>query len=69
MMLFQSPDGRVEVRGRYGESMLTIVGVRLSDWGRFDCEALSRIGGHQKSMFLDIECEWSKCSMQGGEKF
>uniref|UniRef100_A0A672QPJ6 Neural cell adhesion molecule 2-like n=1 Tax=Sinocyclocheilus grahami TaxID=75366 RepID=A0A672QPJ6_SINGR len=51
----QSPDGRVEVRGRYGESMLTIVGVKLSDWGRFDCEALSRIGGHQKSMFLDIE--------------
>ncbi|KAA0715592.1 Neural cell adhesion molecule 2 [Triplophysa tibetana] len=51
----KSPDGRVEVRGRYGESMLTIVGVKLSDWGRFDCEALSRIGGHQKSMFLDIE--------------
>uniref|UniRef100_A0A8C1J447 Neural cell adhesion molecule 2 n=1 Tax=Cyprinus carpio TaxID=7962 RepID=A0A8C1J447_CYPCA len=50
-----SPDGRVEVRGRYGESILTIVGVKLSDWGRFDCEALSRIGGHQKSMFLDIE--------------
>uniref|UniRef100_A0A8C1J418 Neural cell adhesion molecule 2 n=1 Tax=Cyprinus carpio TaxID=7962 RepID=A0A8C1J418_CYPCA len=49
------PDGRVEVRGRYGESILTIVGVKLSDWGRFDCEALSRIGGHQKSMFLDIE--------------
>uniref|UniRef100_A0A8C2L8H3 Neural cell adhesion molecule 2 n=1 Tax=Cyprinus carpio TaxID=7962 RepID=A0A8C2L8H3_CYPCA len=51
----KSPDGRVEVRGRYGESILTIVGVKLSDWGRFDCEALSRIGGHQKSMFLDIE--------------
>uniref|UniRef100_A0AAR2ITJ8 Neural cell adhesion molecule 2 n=1 Tax=Pygocentrus nattereri TaxID=42514 RepID=A0AAR2ITJ8_PYGNA len=51
----KSPDGRVEVRGRHGESMLTIVGVGLSDWGRFDCEALSRIGGHQKSMFLDIE--------------
>uniref|UniRef100_A0A3B1JJ38 Neural cell adhesion molecule 2 n=1 Tax=Astyanax mexicanus TaxID=7994 RepID=A0A3B1JJ38_ASTMX len=51
----KSPDGRVEVRGRRGESMLTIVGVGLSDWGRFDCEALSRIGGHQKSMFLDIE--------------
>ncbi|XP_051565368.1 neural cell adhesion molecule 2 isoform X3 [Myxocyprinus asiaticus] len=51
----KSTDGRVEVRGRYGESMLTIVRVRLSDWGRFDCEALSRIGGHQKSMFLDIE--------------
>lgn len=55
---FQSPDGHVEVRGKYGESMLTIVGVSLSDWGRFDCEALSRIGGHQKSMFLDIECEY-----------
>uniref|UniRef100_A0A8C1WJ45 Neural cell adhesion molecule 2 n=2 Tax=Cyprinus carpio TaxID=7962 RepID=A0A8C1WJ45_CYPCA len=51
----KSPDSRVEVRGRYGESMLTIVVVKLSDWGRFDCEALSRIGGHQKSMFLDIE--------------
>ncbi|XP_026769062.3 neural cell adhesion molecule 2 isoform X1 [Pangasianodon hypophthalmus] len=51
----KSPDERVEVRGHYGESMLTIVGVGLSDWGRFDCEALSRIGGHQKSMFLDIE--------------
>ncbi|KAL1022381.1 hypothetical protein UPYG_G00026110 [Umbra pygmaea] len=35
--------------------MLTISGVKLSDLGRFDCEALSRIGGHQKSMFLDIE--------------
>ncbi|XP_016296963.1 neural cell adhesion molecule 2-like [Sinocyclocheilus anshuiensis] len=51
----KSQDGRVEVRGRQGKSMLTISGVRLSDWGRFDCEALSRIGGHQKSMFLDIE--------------
>uniref|UniRef100_A0A9J7ZY36 Neural cell adhesion molecule 2 n=2 Tax=Cyprinus carpio TaxID=7962 RepID=A0A9J7ZY36_CYPCA len=51
----KSQDGRVEVRGRNGKSMLTISGVRLSDWGRFDCEALSRIGGHQKSMFLDIE--------------
>ncbi|XP_026060616.1 neural cell adhesion molecule 2 isoform X1 [Carassius auratus] len=51
----KSQDGRVEVRGRHGKSMLTISGVRLSDWGRFDCEALSRIGGHQKSMFLDIE--------------
>ncbi|KAK1802792.1 hypothetical protein P4O66_021328, partial [Electrophorus voltai] len=54
-VLFQSQDGRVEVRGRHGKSMLTITGVRLSDWGRFNCEALSRIGGHQKSMFLDIE--------------
>uniref|UniRef100_A0A8C2KIM8 Zgc:152904 n=1 Tax=Cyprinus carpio TaxID=7962 RepID=A0A8C2KIM8_CYPCA len=35
--------------------------VRLSDWGRFDCEALSRIGGHQKSMFLDIESSWCLC--------
>ncbi|XP_073805256.1 neural cell adhesion molecule 2 isoform X3 [Danio rerio] len=51
----KSKDGRVEVRGRHGKSMLTISGVQLSDWGRFDCEALSRIGGHQKSMFLDIE--------------
>ncbi|KAJ8350816.1 hypothetical protein SKAU_G00259460, partial [Synaphobranchus kaupii] len=51
----KSLDGRVEVRGRHGKSMLTISGVKMSDWGRFDCEALSRIGGHQKSMFLDIE--------------
>ncbi|XP_046887345.1 neural cell adhesion molecule 2 [Hypomesus transpacificus] len=51
----KSQDGRVEVRGRHGKSMLTISGVKLSDLGRFDCEALSRIGGHQKSMFLDIE--------------
>ncbi|XP_056287066.1 neural cell adhesion molecule 2-like [Pseudoliparis swirei] len=48
-------DGRFEVRGRHGKSVLTISGVRLTDLGRFDCEALSRIGGHQKSMFLDIE--------------
>ncbi|XP_058474296.1 neural cell adhesion molecule 2-like isoform X3 [Solea solea] len=48
-------DGRFEVRGRHGKSVLTISGVRLSDLGRFDCEAQSRIGGHQKSMFLDIE--------------
>ncbi|XP_060888504.1 neural cell adhesion molecule 2-like isoform X2 [Labrus mixtus] len=51
----KSQDGRFEVRGRHGKSVLTISGVRLSDLGRFDCEALSRIGGHQKSMFLDIE--------------
>ncbi|KAM9327448.1 LOW QUALITY PROTEIN: neural cell adhesion molecule 2 [Pholidichthys leucotaenia] len=51
----KSLDGRFEVRGRQGKSVLTISGVRLSDLGRFDCEALSRIGGHQKSMFLDIE--------------
>lgn len=57
-LCLQSQDGRFEVRGRHGKSMLTISGVRLSDLGRFDCEALSRIGGHQKSMFLDIECEY-----------
>ncbi|XP_029516012.1 neural cell adhesion molecule 2-like isoform X2 [Oncorhynchus nerka] len=51
----KSQDGRVDVRGRHGKSMLTISGVKLTDLGRFDCEALSRIGGHQKSMFLDIE--------------
>ncbi|KAM3585496.1 uncharacterized protein V6R79_019070 [Siganus canaliculatus] len=51
----KSQDGRFEVRGRRGKSELTISGVRLTDLGRFDCEALSRIGGHQKSMFLDIE--------------
>ncbi|XP_027147422.1 neural cell adhesion molecule 2 isoform X2 [Larimichthys crocea] len=51
----KSQDGRFEVRGRHGKSVLTISGVRLTDLGRFDCEAQSRIGGHQKSMFLDIE--------------
>ncbi|XP_040030781.2 neural cell adhesion molecule 2 isoform X6 [Gasterosteus aculeatus] len=51
----KSRDGRFEVRGRHGKSVLTISGVKLLDLGRFDCEALSRIGGHQKSMFLDIE--------------
>uniref|UniRef100_H3BWQ8 Neural cell adhesion molecule 2 n=1 Tax=Tetraodon nigroviridis TaxID=99883 RepID=H3BWQ8_TETNG len=51
----QSHDVRFDVRGRHGKSVLTISGIRLSDLGRFDCEALSRIGGHQKSMFLDIE--------------
>ncbi|XP_038153058.1 neural cell adhesion molecule 2-like isoform X3 [Cyprinodon tularosa] len=51
----KSRDGRFEVRGRHGKSVLTISGVKLSDLGRFDCEAQSRIGGHQKSMFLDIE--------------
>lgn len=55
----QSQDGRFEVRGRHGKSLLTITGVRLTDLGRFDCEALSRIGGHQKSMFLDIECKFT----------
>ncbi|XP_024917804.1 neural cell adhesion molecule 2 isoform X2 [Cynoglossus semilaevis] len=48
-------DSRFEVRGRHGKSVLTISRVMLSDLGRFDCEAQSRIGGHQKSMFLDIE--------------
>nr|XP_049608488.1 neural cell adhesion molecule 2 isoform X4 [Syngnathus scovelli] len=51
----KSQDGRFEVRGHHGKSVLTISSVRLADLGRFDCEALSRIGGHQKSMFLDIE--------------
>ncbi|KAG5267713.1 hypothetical protein AALO_G00224800 [Alosa alosa] len=51
----KSAEGRVEVRGRHGKSMLTINGVRLTDLGRFDCEAKSRIGEHQKSMYLDIE--------------
>ncbi|XP_059184043.1 neural cell adhesion molecule 2-like isoform X2 [Centropristis striata] len=51
----KTQDGRFEVRGRHGKSVLTISGVMLTDLGRFDCEALSRIGGHQKSMFLDIE--------------
>lgn len=60
-LCLQSQDGRFEVRGRHGKSVLTISGVKLSDLGRFDCEALSRIGGHQKSMFLDIECEYVYC--------
>ncbi|XP_036401670.1 neural cell adhesion molecule 2-like isoform X6 [Megalops cyprinoides] len=51
----KSADGRVKVQGLQGKSMLTISGVALTDRGRFDCEALSRIGGHQKSMYLDIE--------------
>ncbi|XP_066561854.1 neural cell adhesion molecule 2 [Amia ocellicauda] len=50
-----SSDGRITASGRRGKSMLTIKEVELSDLGRFDCEALSRIGGHQKSMFLEIE--------------
>lgn len=54
----QRPDSRFEVRGRHGKSVLTISRVMLSDLGRFDCEAQSRIGGHQKSMFLDIECKY-----------
>uniref|UniRef100_A0AAY4AD18 Neural cell adhesion molecule 2 n=1 Tax=Denticeps clupeoides TaxID=299321 RepID=A0AAY4AD18_9TELE len=55
LFISMDSDGRVEVRGRYGKSTLTINGVQLSDRGRFDCEAQSRIGGHQKSMYLDIE--------------
>uniref|UniRef100_A0A8C4LUZ5 Neural cell adhesion molecule 2 n=1 Tax=Equus asinus asinus TaxID=83772 RepID=A0A8C4LUZ5_EQUAS len=51
----KSPDGRIEVRGQHGSSSLHITDVKLSDSGRYDCEAASRIGGHQKSMFLDIE--------------
>ncbi|XP_061092048.1 neural cell adhesion molecule 2-like [Conger conger] len=51
----KSADGRVQVHGHHGKSTLSISAVRLQDRGRFDCEALSRIGGHQKSMYLDIE--------------
>ncbi|XP_042315343.1 neural cell adhesion molecule 2 [Sceloporus undulatus] len=51
----KSPDGRIEVKGQHGKSSLHIKDVKLSDAGRYDCEAASRIGGHQKSMFLDIE--------------
>ncbi|XP_064185783.1 neural cell adhesion molecule 2-like isoform X2 [Anguilla rostrata] len=51
----RSADGRVEVHGHHGKSTLTVSAVGLLDRGRFDCEALSRIGGHQKSMYLDIE--------------
>nr|XP_008105844.1 PREDICTED: neural cell adhesion molecule 2 isoform X2 [Anolis carolinensis] len=48
-------DDRIEVKGQHGKSSLYIKNVKLSDAGRYDCEAASRIGGHQKSMFLDIE--------------
>ncbi|XP_053242494.1 neural cell adhesion molecule 2 isoform X3 [Podarcis raffonei] len=51
----KSPDGRIEVKGQHGRSSLHIKDVKLSDSGRYDCEAASRIGGHQKSMYLDIE--------------
>ncbi|XP_063069886.1 neural cell adhesion molecule 2 isoform X2 [Engraulis encrasicolus] len=51
----KSRDGHVSVRGRHGDSTLVITGVSLSDLGRFDCEARSRIGNHQKTMYLDIE--------------
>ena len=53
----QSGDGRLEVRGLQGSSSLTISGVRRADRGPFHCEALSRIGGHQRSLFLDVECK------------
>ncbi|EGW07567.1 Neural cell adhesion molecule 2, partial [Cricetulus griseus] len=51
----KSPDGRIEVKGQRGHSSLHIRDVKLSDSGRYDCEAASRIGGHQRSMHLDIE--------------
>ncbi|KAM4699799.1 neural cell adhesion molecule 2 isoform 1-T1 [Discoglossus pictus] len=51
----KSPDGRVESIGHHGKSSLHIKSVMLSDAGRYDCEAASRIGGHQKSMYLNIE--------------
>ncbi|KAM4796723.1 neural cell adhesion molecule 2 isoform 2-T2 [Rhinophrynus dorsalis] len=51
----KSPDGRVESTGHHGKSTLHIKTVMLSDAGRYDCEAASRIGGHQKSMYLNIE--------------
>lgn len=51
----KSPDGRIEVKGQHGRSSLHIRDVKLSDSGRYDCEAASRIGGHQRSMHLDIE--------------
>ncbi|MGH0139501.1 UNVERIFIED_CONTAM: hypothetical protein FKN15_071855 [Acipenser sinensis] len=50
----KSLDGRTEVRGRIGTSVLTISGVGLSDSGWFNCEAASRIGGHQKGMYLEV---------------
>ncbi|XP_069492494.1 neural cell adhesion molecule 2 isoform X2 [Ambystoma mexicanum] len=51
----KSSDGRIEIKGQLGKSTLNIKNVKLSDSGRYDCEAASRIGGHQKSMHLDIE--------------
>ncbi|KAH0517717.1 Neural cell adhesion molecule 2 [Microtus ochrogaster] len=51
----KSPDGRIEVKGQRGHLSLHIRDVKLSDSGRYDCEAASRIGGHQRSMHLDIE--------------
>uniref|UniRef100_A0A8D0EE62 Neural cell adhesion molecule 2 n=1 Tax=Salvator merianae TaxID=96440 RepID=A0A8D0EE62_SALMN len=51
----ESSDGRIEVKGKHGRSSMHIKDVKLSDAGRYDCEAASRIGGHQKSMYLNIE--------------
>ncbi|OCT93870.1 neural cell adhesion molecule 2 isoform X1 [Xenopus laevis] len=51
----KSQDGRIESTGHRGKSSLHIKSVMLSDAGRYDCEAASRIGGHQKSMYLNIE--------------
>ncbi|KAM9319459.1 neural cell adhesion molecule 2 [Gastrophryne carolinensis] len=51
----KSQDDRIECSGRHGKSSLHIKNVMLSEAGRYDCEAASRIGGHQKSMFLSVE--------------
>ncbi|XP_044143507.1 neural cell adhesion molecule 2 isoform X2 [Bufo gargarizans] len=51
----RSPDDRIESIGHHGKSSLRIRNVMLSDAGRYDCEAASRIGGHQKSMYLNVE--------------
>ncbi|XP_063812437.1 neural cell adhesion molecule 2 isoform X2 [Pseudophryne corroboree] len=51
----KSQDERIESTGYHGKSSLRIKNVILSDAGRYDCEAASRIGGHQKSMYLNIE--------------
>uniref|UniRef100_H2ZY75 Neural cell adhesion molecule 2 n=1 Tax=Latimeria chalumnae TaxID=7897 RepID=H2ZY75_LATCH len=51
----KSSDGRLEVKGRRGKSSLHIERVGLSDSGRYDCEATSRIGAHHRSMYLDIQ--------------
>ncbi|KAG8590839.1 hypothetical protein GDO81_006933 [Engystomops pustulosus] len=51
----RSQDDRIESIGHHGKSALRIRNVMLSDSGRYDCEAASRIGGHQKSMYLNVE--------------
>lgn len=51
----KSQDERIESIGHHGKSSLGIKNVILSDAGRYDCEAASRIGGHQKSMYLNVE--------------